>query len=93
LADYQYRAVLKPKIISNVSDHTLPSIMSALIDVFGDTITVQDNRDMTLSYTVLYGFPLPAHPLVRYLPRPMGVGVSVTFVNPVISEVICLPKW
>jgi len=84
LPDDQYRAVLQLKIISNVSDHTLPSIMGSLIRVFGNAITVQDNRDMTLSYTVLTSFPLPVPLLLRYLPRPMGVGISVTLVNPVV---------
>ena len=85
LPDDQYRAVLQLKIISNVSDHTLPSIMGSLRAVFGDAISVQDNRDMTLSYTVLTSFPLPLPILQRYLPRPMGVGISVTLVNPVAS--------
>lgn len=85
LPDDQYRAVLQLKIISNVSDHTLPSIMGSLRAVFGDAISVQDNRDMTLSYTVLTSFPLPLPILQRYLPRPMGVGISVTLVNPVVS--------
>ena len=85
LPDDQYRAVLQLKIISNVSDHTLPSIMGSLRAVFGNAISVQDNRDMTLSYTVLTSFPLPLPILKQYLPRPMGVGISVTLVNPVAS--------
>jgi hypothetical protein len=77
--------VLQLKIISNVSDHTLPSIMGSLRAVFGDAISVQDNRDMTLSYSVLTSFPLPLPILKQYLPRPMGVGISVVLVNPVAS--------
>lgn len=84
LPDDQYRAVLKLKIISNTSDHTLPAIMEALILAFGTQISVQDNLDMTISYSVLNSFPLSVPLLVRYLPRPMGVGISVTLVTPVV---------
>lgn len=78
LTDPSYRALLRLKIISNSMDGTLPSLNDALTAAFGSGISVTDNQDMTLSYFVSSAaVPLPLNVLQSYLPKPMGVGISV----------------
>jgi len=83
LTDVQYRVVLKLKIVLNSSDGTLASIMSSLYAVFPGKIGVLDGQNMTLSYFVLSTVSLSKELLAVYLPRPMGVGISVVITNPV----------
>lgn len=82
LPDDQYRAVLQLKIISNVSNHTLASLVDNLWAVFGNLIQLVDNADMTITYNILGLFPLSVPLLVQYLPRPMGVGITVNGFTP-----------
>lgn len=83
LSDAEYRVVLKLKIVLNASNGTLASIMDYLVEFFPDgQITLTDNKDMTLSYYVLSTVALSKELLEIYLPRPMGVGITVTIVNP-----------
>ena len=78
LADAPYRSVIKLKIATNTSDGTLASIMAILNAFFPGQISLVDNADMTMTYTVAPEVALPASVLLAYLPRPMGVGISVT---------------
>lgn len=82
LSDADYRQVLKFQIISNSSDGTLASIMAAINAVFPGLIQLVDNLNMTLSYSVSVAFPLSQSLLAQFLPRPMGVGITVTIVTP-----------
>lgn len=85
LPDDQYREVLKLRIIQNSSSHSLASLMESLYAVYPTQISLSDNKDMSLSYTVLNSFPLPLPLLQRFLPRPMAVGITVTLISPVVS--------
>ena len=82
LPDDQYRAVLQLKIIDNSSNYSLAALVDALYAVFPGQLYLVDNQDMTISYNVLTTFPLPLPLLVNYLPRPMGVGISVNGFTP-----------
>ncbi len=82
LTDSDYKQVLQFQIIRNASDHTLASIMAAINTVFPGMIGLVDNTDMTLSYTVSAAFPLSTALLTQFLPKPMGVGITVTIVTP-----------
>lgn len=83
LTDESYRTVIKLKIILNSSDGTLASIVAALWQFFPNLIFLTDNTDMTLSYQVVSTVPLSVDLLKTFLPKPMGVGISVTIINPV----------
>lgn len=82
LTDEQYRAVLKLKISLNSNDGTLASIMAYLNKFFPGLITLTDNTDMTMDYVVLSTVALSKELLEIYLPKPMGVGITVTIVTP-----------
>ena len=82
LTDAQYRIAIKLKIILNSSDGTLASIAAYLWEAFGQTITVVDTQNMNLAYTVYSTVNLSPELLAIYLPRPMGVGISVTIISP-----------
>ena len=83
LTDAQYRVAIKLKIALNASDGTLASIMSYLQEFFPGEISLLDTKDMHLAYTVLSSVALSPELLAIYLPRPMGVGISVTIISPV----------
>ena len=82
LTDIQYRVAIKLKIVLNSSDGTLSSIMAYLHEFFLDEIWLVDTKDMNLAYTVLSTVALSPELLAIYLPRPMGVGISVTIISP-----------
>lgn len=82
LPDSTYRTIIKLKIIINQSDGTLAAIVNALYAFFPGLITVEDTADMHLSYTVVSTLGLSKELLMAFLPKPMGVGISVTIVSP-----------
>ena len=82
LTDAEYRAVIKLKAVLNASDGTLSTIMALLHQFFLDEIWLVDTKDMNLAYTVLSTVALSPELLAIYLPRPMGVGISVTIISP-----------
>ncbi len=77
LNDEQYRQVIAFKIILNSSDGTLYSIQNFLQLFFNGAVTVVDNKDMTLTYSVGSSLTLPISVLQSYLPKPMGVGINI----------------
>lgn len=83
LTDEQYRTVIKLKIVLNSSDGTLANIMAYLQEFFAGQIFLVDTKDMNLAYTVLSTVALSPELLSIYLPRPMGVGISVTIISPI----------
>lgn len=82
LPDPSYQTIIKLKIVLNSIDMTLSSILAYLRAFFPDLIFVVDNKNMTLSYLVLSTVPVSVDLLKLYLPKPMGVGITVTIVNP-----------
>lgn len=82
LSDADYRTAIKLKIVLNGSDGTLSSIMDYLHQFFPNQIWLEDTKNMSLAYTVLSTVALSPELLAIYLPRPMGVGISVTIISP-----------
>ena len=87
LADPAYRIVLQLKSIINTSDGTLYGINKLLSTLFPGKIFVVDNQNMTLTYYVSSVITLSAAVLALFLPRPMGVGITVIIFNPAQGEI------
>lgn len=77
LSDTSYAFMLALKIILNSSDGTLASIQNFLDALLPGIVTVVDNKDMTLTYTITGNPPVDATTLGAYLPKPMGVGINI----------------
>lgn len=78
LNDTSYRTALKCKIMINSSDGTVPGIYALLHRYFFGVITLIDHHDMTITYLVSNTVPLDTSVLQTFLPKPMGVGITVT---------------
>jgi hypothetical protein len=77
LPDNVYRFMLQLKIILNTNDARLSSVMALLWQFFGTSVSLVDNQNMTITYTVAANAPASSALLAAYLPKPMGVGISV----------------
>lgn len=77
LSDTSYAFMMALKIILNSSDGTLASIQQFLNTLLPGIVTVTDNKDMTLTYTITGNPPVDQATLVAYLPKPMGVGINI----------------
>jgi len=77
LADYQYKQLLKIKISTNSSDNTMASLQKQIQTFFDGQLQCRDNKDMTMAYYYSRSIQLPLSVLQSYLPRPMGVGITV----------------
>ena len=77
-SDVQFLFVLKMQIALNHFDGTFRYIGNFLAKYFPGQITVTDNLNMTLTYTVQPGLPISNTVLENFLPRPLGVGITVT---------------
>lgn len=82
LPDESYRTVIKLKIVLNSIDGTLFSIIAYLKKFFPNLVFVQDMKNMHLGYLVMSTVPISVDLLKLYLPKPMGVGISVTIIYP-----------
>ena len=92
LSDEDYRLVLKFQVIQNTSDNTLASIMAEIHLIFPGQIALTDNANMTMDYYVLTTFPLSKTLLYEFLPRPMGVGITVTLVTSTDADSLLLTE-
>lgn len=77
LSDTSYAFMMALKIILNSSDGTLASIQAFLAALLPGVVTVTDNTDMTLTYTITGNPPVDVTTLSAYLPKPMGVGLII----------------
>lgn len=77
LSDTSYAFMMALKIILNSSDGTLASIQAYLAALLPGAVTVVDNLDMTLTYTITGNIPVDPTTLQAYLPKPMGVGINI----------------
>lgn len=78
LSDDSYSFMMALKIILNSSDGTLYSIQRFLDVLLPGFVTVIDNQDMTLTYSISVNAPVSPTVLEPFLPRPMGVGINLT---------------
>jgi hypothetical protein len=88
LSDSEYRILLKLKLLSNISQHCLYGVNELLHDVFGDSVIVCDQYDMTISYFVTTELSriLSIALAQNLLPKPMGVLISGLFSSDVIAD-------
>ena len=79
LPDTAYALLIKLKIFLNSNDARLSSIQYYLRTYLTGLVTLVDNMDMTLTYTVTASLPpsITYNVLMPYLPKPMGVGVNL----------------
>ena len=85
LPDSLYRLVLQLQIILNASDNTLASIMQYLNTYFPGQVSLVDTKQMELVYSVQPTCPLSIAILTAYLPKPMGVGITVNGSTPITT--------
>ena len=81
LSDIQYRLVIQLQIILNYCDNTLASIENYLNLLLPGFVTLTDNQNMTITYTVSSDVPIGSALLTEFLPSPMGVGVNVIIIS------------
>ena len=77
LSDTSYAFMMALQIILNSSDGTLYSIQQYLAALAPGAVTVVDNKNMTLTYTITGQLPIDPAVLALYLPKPMGVGLTI----------------
>ena len=77
LLDDEYRTLLKLKILTNQSTHTLYEMNQALYDAFGMNIYIKDYMNMGILYmtTASYKNMAVYAESLGVLPKPMGVGI------------------
>ena len=81
MTDFQYRKMLKLKIVLNNGVSTDKQFDSILYEVFGTGITVVDNLDMTGTITVQPEYKLEGK-LIEFLklfPKPLGVEMTINY--------------
>jgi hypothetical protein len=94
LSDNEYRQILKFKLVQNYSDASNQDIDDFLDAYFGSSVIFTDRENMTISYI----FQNTVERLVTIaqseglLPRPAGVGLSVSFV-PDINNIYSFKKY
>lgn len=79
LNDEAYRLVIKLQIILNQNDGTLASIQTYLHNFLPGVVSLTDNADMTLTYTLSSVTPVDPSVLQKFLPKPAGVGVNFIY--------------
>jgi hypothetical protein len=81
LTDLAYTQLLWIQIVRNVSNGSLPDIIARLKSYFGTGISLVDNLNMTVTYTVVQAqVVLPSTVLTTFLPCPAGVGLTLVLV-------------
>ena len=81
MSDFQYRKMLKLKVVLNNGVSTDKQFDSILYEVFGTGITVVDNLDMTGTITVQREYKLEGK-LIEFLklfPKPLGVEMTINY--------------
>jgi Protein of unknown function (DUF2612) len=82
LTDFEMRTLIKLKIIFNTVSRTTKALIESLFLLFGTSVVVVDNQDMTMDYTIsqpYYNVFLVAEYL-SIIPKPMAVEAIVTYV-------------
>lgn len=81
LTDYEFRTLLNLKILQNNSNHSDKEIDDGIFELFGLDLVVQDNYDMTMTYTINNPAIVPIIQVAYekgVLPKPMGVELILT---------------
>lgn len=80
LSDSSFAFMLRLKVAINHLDGTYAGIQQFVADHLADWVTVTDNQDMTLTYTVAADTPVAPTILAAYLPKPIGVQKIISYV-------------
>lgn len=83
LSDFELRAIIKLKIVSNTQYMSLQFIKEKLYEYFAGDIDITDNADSTIEYDFVTAYHVVADvaEYLNILPRPMGVSMTVNKVT------------
>lgn len=81
LSDSAYRQVIQLKIILNTNPSTLAAIQDYLQEYLPGLVEIQDNQDMSLTYTLSKSTPLDPAVLEQFLPKPAGVAINFLYLT------------
>lgn len=87
LSDDELRLLIKFAILKNYNLSSTAAITSSLWALFGNKVTLTDNKDMTFKYEISEDFSSVVVDILKekdLLPRPMGVGIETD--EPVVTE-------
>lgn len=85
LNDEQYRVIIKFKILKNNVGTSMKEIDDAIYEYFGNSILVNNNKDMSITYILNNSLSAIIPILINenLLPAPLGVGVNaITSADP-----------
>ena len=85
LNDEQYKVIIKFKILKNNIGTSMKDIDDAIFEYFGNSILVNNNKDMSITYILnnSLGAIIPILISENLLPAPLGVGVNaITSIDP-----------
>ena len=85
LSDTAYRFMILFKIGLNYCDQTLASVQNLLKRLTNGNVLVTDHANMTITYQIGPGIPVSPSVLTPYLPKPMGVGITVNTLYALIT--------
>lgn len=79
LSEFEMRTLIKMKIKANTILRSTKGIVDAMFDVFGSSVSVVDNADMTLEFNVQapYHNTFVVAEYIDIIPRPMGVAAVI----------------
>lgn len=79
LPDAEFRILLKLKILQNNCNHSDKEINDGIFEIFGISLLMQDNFDMTMTYIVDPSISTIINIANEkgILPKPMGVGLTI----------------
>ncbi len=97
LSDADFLLLIQLAIIKNNSGSSLGTIQSELHAYFGGAILISDSANMQLNYSIANTFGSSnLQNMIVYqglLPKPAGVGISVTIVPPGQSNYFCFSTY
>lgn len=82
MSDFEMRYLIKLKIIFNTTQRTLKALIDSFYLIFGSSVVITDNLDMTMDYDVSepYHNVFTVAEYLNIIPKPMAVAVTVNYV-------------
>lgn len=98
LDDATYRQLIQAAVVRNRWDGRMESLPEIWKTAFGDDLVlhIHDNQDLTMDVTVIGEVsPLLMELILRgyVLPKPMGVGMNISIVQPAVAEGDLTPMY
>ena len=81
LTDPAYAFMILWKIALNHCNNTMAGAQALIKAIAPGQMTLTDNLNKTITYNIGNNMPVDSVVLTPYLPRPMGVGITVVVVN------------